>query len=69
MNTRAIAILLDRVSIALGSLSLVDKELVVIQTVLTEWSENSRMNHPGDEKEKSDSDFFITPPLEVYSDE
>ena len=58
-------LLLNRTAIAIGSLSLVDKELAAIYLELTELSNFAILTEQGEEK-NSDSGFFITPPLEVY---
>ena len=58
-------LLFDRTKLALGSLALVDKQLLEIHTVLTEMTNIDILTEQGEE-ENSDSGFFITPPLEVY---
>ncbi len=63
---RALRILLDRSALALGSLALVEKQLVEINADLTIACERFTMKPQGDEEEKSEFDFFITPPLSVY---
>ena len=63
---RALVILLSRSKLALGSLALVEKQLLDISTVLDNLIENFHNEPIEGEEEKSDTDFFITPPLEVY---
>jgi len=63
---RALMILLDRAKLALGSLALVEKQLLDISTVLDNLLQNFYDEPIRGEEEKSDTDFFISPPLEVY---
>ena len=66
VNRDTVKLLVNRCGIALGSMSLVEKELLEIHTVLTELQNFAMMESQGDEEEKSDLDFFIKPPVEVY---
>ena len=62
----SLRILLSRTKLALGSMSLVEKQLLEICTVLTDELEKFKVSTQGDEEEKSDRDFFITPLVEIY---
>ena len=66
MNRDLMKLLDSRVKIALGSLALVEKQLLELSSVFDNQLENSYDEPIRGEKEKSDSDFFISPPLEVY---
>jgi len=69
MNRTILKLLVDRTQIALGSLALVEKQLLEIHTVVDKQIENVYADtHKGEEK-NSDQDFFITPPLEAYDGE
>ena len=68
MNRTMLKLLEQRCKLALGSLSLVEKQLLDICTVLDNQLENCYDEPIRGEEEKSDSDFFISPPLEVYTD-
>ena len=59
-------VLLMRSKLALGSLELVEKQLLDIRTVLTEVQNFVILNEQGDEQKSDDSDFFISPPLSAY---
>ncbi len=61
-----IKLLVNRVKLAQGSLSLVEKQLTEILRELDNRSENSYAEAIRGEEEKSDQDFFISPPLSVY---
>ena len=61
-------LLVNRTKLALGSLSLVEKQLTEILYELDNNSENLYDETIRGEEENSDSDFFISPPLEVYED-
>ena len=66
MNHLVIKLLRSRTKLALGSLSLVEKQLLDICTVL---DDELKMNYDEPirgEEEKLDLDFFISPPLSVY---
>ena len=66
MNTPFIKLLVARTAVALGSLALVEKELLEIHTVFDNLLENSHHEDTRGQEENSDSKFFISPPLEVY---
>ena len=66
MNRDSIKLLVNRAKLALGSLSLVEKQLLDICTVLDNQLENLYDEPIQGEKKNSDQDFFISPPLEVY---
>ena len=59
-------VLLQRAKLALGSLSLVEKQLLEICTVLDEGVKIRYDEHIRGEEENSEQDFFISPPLSVY---
>ena len=59
-------LLVNRTKLALGSLSLVEKQLTEILYALDNSSEKFYDESIRGEEENSDSDFFITPPLGVY---
>ena len=59
-------VLLSRTKLALGSMALVEKQLLEICTVLDEQLGKVYDEHIRGEEENSDQDFFISPPLEVY---
>jgi hypothetical protein len=63
---RALRILLDRTELALGSLVLVEKQLLEIRSDLTTAVKTVMIKSQGDEEENSEQDFFISPPLYVY---
>ena len=65
---RDIDILLARTGIALGSLALVEKELLCLREGLTFLCENVTVENNRGEEEKSDTDFFISPPLSAYDE-
>jgi hypothetical protein len=64
----SIKVLLMRSKLALGSLSLVEKQLLDICTVLTELQEFAMLEPIRGEEKNSDKDFFISPPLSVYDE-
>jgi len=66
MSRPLLKLLGDRADLALGSLALVEKQLLEISTVVDNLLENSHDETTRGKEEKSESDFFITPPLEVY---
>ncbi len=66
MTNDSIKVLISRTKLALGSLSLVEKQLLDICTVLTEYSEFAMVEPIRGEEKNSDLGFFISPPLEVY---
>ncbi len=61
-----VKLLEQRCKLAIGSLSLVEKQLTEILSVLDNMDENSYAEAIRGEEEKSDQDFFISPPLSVY---
>ena len=61
-------LLVNRVKLALGSLSLVDKQLSEILGALDKQLAEVYDEPIRGEEEKSDRDFFISPPLEVYEE-
>ncbi len=66
MNRPLIKLLENRLQLARGSLALVDKQLVEVAAALdNEYSKLYDEPIRGEE-EKSDTDFFISPPLSVY---
>ena len=69
MNRTTLKLLEQRAKLALGSLSLVEKQLLDINAVLDNWIENLYDEPIRGEKENSDREFFISPPLTVYSDD
>ena len=66
---RALRILLDRTELALGSLVLVEKQLLEIRSDLTTAVQKLTLKPQGDEEENSDLEFFISPPVSVYDDQ
>jgi len=68
MNRTILKLLDQRVKLALGSLTLVDKQLLEISAVLDNLVENFYAEAIRGEEENSDSGFFISPPLEVYDE-
>jgi len=59
-------LLVNRTKLALGSLSLVEKQLTGILFALDNPAEKLYDEHIRGEEENSDQDFFISPPLSVY---
>ena len=68
MTDSELEILVNRCQLALGSLSLVEKQLVDISTALDDQLENFHHGDQRGQEEKSDSGFFITSPLEAYDE-
>jgi len=70
MNRDSLKLLVNRTKLALGSLSLVEKQLLDICTSLDNQLEIVYDEPIRGEQEKSDKqlDFFISPPVEVYKD-
>ncbi len=66
MNRDSANLLAQRCKLALGSLSLVEKQLLDISTVVDNYVENFYDEPIRGEEENSDSGFFISPPLSVY---
>ena len=72
MNRALTKLLVSRTKLALGSLSLVEKQLSEILYSLDNQVGNVYTDtHRGEEKNPSEiqEDFFISPPLEVYDNE
>jgi len=66
MNRTILKLLADRTSLAIGSMALVEKQLLEISTLLDKEVENSHHGDTRGQEENLESQFFITPPLEVY---
>ena len=66
MNRTILKLLADRTSLALGSMALVEKQLLEINTVLDNQLQKLYDEPIRGEEKNSDKDFFISPPLEVY---
>ena len=63
-----IKLLVNRTKLAIGSLSLVEKQLSEILSVLDNQVEILYAEAIRGEEENSDSDFFISPPLSAYEE-
>ena len=63
---RALAVLLSRTKLALGSMSLVEKQLLELHTVLTELMENCIVGPQGVESQSSSESFDLSPDLSAY---
>ena len=70
MDRALIKLLVNRTKLALGSMSLVEKQLTEILGELDNVSSKVYDDTLRGEKENfdSDRDFFISPPLEVYDE-
>ena len=68
MNRTITKLLEQRCKLAIGSLAFVEKQLQSVLQALDNQFENFYDEPIRGEKEKSDTDFFITPPLEAYDD-
>ncbi len=70
MNRTFTKLLVNRTKLAMGSLALVDKQLTEILSTLDNQLEKVYDETIRGEEEKSEfqSDFFISPPLEVYDE-
>ena len=66
MNRDSMKLLGQRAKLALGSLSLVEKQLLDISTVVDNLLENFYDEPIRGEEKNSDRNFFISPPLSVY---
>ena len=66
ISRQQLVMISNRAKLALGSLSLVEKQLLDISTVVDNLIAECYDEPIRGEEEKSDSDFFISPPLEVY---
>ena len=71
MNRALLKLLEQRCKLALGSLVLVEKQLLEICSVVDNHIQEFYAEAIRGEEEKSDSqlDFFISPPLSVYDGE
>ena len=69
MNHFTLKLLLDRTKLAIGSLALVEKQLTEILSGLDNQLKEVYDETIRGEEEKSDQDFFINPPLDVYENE
>jgi len=71
MNRTSMKLLVNRTKLALGSLSLVEKQLLDICTSLDNQLEEVYDGTIRGEEEKFDDqlDFFIRPPVDVYDNE
>ena len=68
MNRALVKLLEQRCKLAIGSLSLVEKQLTEILGALDNTAEKLYDEPIRGEEENSDSGFFISPPLEVYEE-
>jgi len=68
MNRTILKLLADRADLALGSLALVEKQLLEISTVVDKQLKNLHAEAIRGEEENSESKFFITPPLSSYEE-
>ena len=66
MNRAFIKLLENRCKLAMGSLSLVEKQLTEILLELDNTAEKVYAEPIRGEEENSDFEFFISPPLSVY---
>ena len=69
MNRALTKLLVSRAKLALGSMSLVEKQLLEILAALDNQVENVYAEPIRGEEENSEQDFFISPPLEVYDND
>jgi len=68
VNYPLLKLLDQRAKLAIGSLALVEKQLLDISTALDNQLENLHAEDTRGQEEKSDSDFFISPPLSAYDE-
>ena len=68
MNRTIIKLLVERARLAQGSMALVDKQLSEILYELDKGLKNVHAEAIRGEEEKSDRDFFISPPLSAYDE-
>ena len=68
MDRALIKLLVSRAKIAQGSLALIDKQLSEILGALDNQVEILYADTHRGEKENSESEFFISPPLSVYDE-
>ena len=66
MSLTTLKLLRNRAQLALGSLSLVEKQLLDITTGVDNLIQNLYDEPIRGEEKNSDQDFFISPPLGVY---
>ena len=69
MNRDSMKLLGQRAKLALGSLALVEKQLLDISTVVDNQLQKLYDEPIRGEEKNSEQDFFISPPLEVYENE
>ncbi len=69
MNRDSMKLLEQRTKLALGSLALVEKQLLDISTVVDNYLASFYTEDIRGQEENLDSKFFITPPLSVYDGE
>ena len=69
MNHTLTKLLVSRAKLALGSMSLVEKQLTEILGELDNYLEKIYAEPIRGEEENSDSGFFISPPLSVYEED
>ena len=65
-TTEVLKVLHARVKLAIGSLALVEKQLLCISTGVDDLMQKVYDEPIRGEEENSDLEFFITPPVEVY---
>jgi len=68
MDRPLLKLLADRTKLAIGSLALVEKELLYVCTALDTQLENLYAEDIRGQEENLDSEFFITPPVSVYDE-
>ena len=68
MDDTTLKLLVNRVMLAIGSLSLVDKQLMEVKAIFDNDFQNLYCESTRGEKENSDLEFFISPPLSVYDE-
>jgi len=68
MNRDSMKLLGQRAKLALGSLALVEKQLLDISSVVDNLIQNVYDEPIRGEEKNSDSDFFISPPVSVYDE-
>jgi len=69
MTRDSLKLLVNRTKLALGSLSLVEKQLLDICTSLDNQLAVLYNEPIRGEEENSDKNYFISPPLDVYDNE
>ena len=68
MDRDSLKLLGHRAKLAIGSLALVEKQLLDISTVVDNYLENFYDEPIRGEEKNSDQDFFTTPPLSAYDE-